>query len=465
MHAANLGLLAVFWSTQLARWGVWVGLVVLTVSLLLLMRTRWGQSQPLGKCVVLSLLAHLLLAIYLTTFHIVTHSSDSPTGKGVQVALASGGEPDSDGPDDESNKAENPWDAIAPTESSADLPEPDFTTETPVTDLPPLPEVERTATGPGTRPGAGEPSGCAAGGRSPRAEIAAPVKPIKRSESAGPQAVELPAEPVVDPNDLVPPTDPNPPQTPTPTAGNNGPGSPAGAAGGAGDALKDWKAAPGAGPASSRAAATHGRSLGRRTRPRGYRRHARNRGRRDCRAQIPGLRAKRRRTLGPAPTSAAGTGLAADGEDRQGAGTHADTALTGLALLTFLASGHTHLEGTHRETVRRGLEFLLVSQEPSGCLGATTNTYERMYCHAMASCALSEAYAMTRDKRLLAAVRNAIHFSVRTQDRPSGGWRYLVGQSGDTSQLGWQVMALKSAELGRLPMPADDAGRHRTFSA
>src|SRR5262249_5593838 len=79
--------LAVFWNAQIVRWGVWVGLVVLTVALLLLLRTRWGQSQPLGKCVVLSLLAHLLLAIYMTTVSIVTDTVGSPDGRGVQVAL------------------------------------------------------------------------------------------------------------------------------------------------------------------------------------------------------------------------------------------------------------------------------------------------------------------------------------------------------------------------------------------
>src|SRR5512134_1293746 len=62
MHVANAILIGTWWDAQLARWAVWGGLVLLTVALLLLIRTRWGQ-QPLGKCVVLSLLAHLLLAI------------------------------------------------------------------------------------------------------------------------------------------------------------------------------------------------------------------------------------------------------------------------------------------------------------------------------------------------------------------------------------------------------------------
>ncbi len=56
------------------------------------------------------------------------------------------------------------------------------------------------------------------------------------------------------------------------------------------------------------------------------------------------------------------------GHDRQGAGTHADTGITGLALLAFLASGQTHLDGTYRTNVQHGLEFLLRSQASDGNL-------------------------------------------------------------------------------------------------
>jgi hypothetical protein len=99
------------------------------------------------------------------------------------------------------------------------------------------------------------------------------------------------------------------------------------------------------------------------------------------------------------------------------------------------------------------LEFLLNSQDSDGCLGSTRNPYERMYCHAMATCALSEAFAMTGDERLATGVRRAIQYTLLAQDRTSGGWRYHPGDPGDTSQLGWQVMALKSAELSGIEVP------------
>ena len=141
------------------------------------------------------------------------------------------------------------------------------------------------------------------------------------------------------------------------------------------------------------------------------------------------------------------------GRNRQGAGSRADTAMTGLALLAFLGSGHTHLDGPYRDDVRRGLEFLMQTQAPDGNLGGQAAVFEFMYCHAMAACALSEAYGMTHDQRLREPVRRAIGYTVAAQDPKGGGWRYRPGDAGDTSQLGWQLMSLKSADLAGIPMP------------
>jgi hypothetical protein len=141
------------------------------------------------------------------------------------------------------------------------------------------------------------------------------------------------------------------------------------------------------------------------------------------------------------------------GHDREGAGTDADMAVTGLALLAFLGAGHTHLDGDHRTTVQHGLEFLLRNQAGDGNLAANARLFAKMYCHGMASLALGEAYAMTGDARLRPYVERAIQYTVRSQ-HAAGGWRYQPGDEGDTSQFGWQVMALRSAELGGYPTPA-----------
>jgi hypothetical protein len=141
------------------------------------------------------------------------------------------------------------------------------------------------------------------------------------------------------------------------------------------------------------------------------------------------------------------------GRDRQSAGSRADTAITGLALLSFLGSGYAHLDGPYHEDVRRGLEYLMRTQAADGNLGGNAAMFEFMYCHAMATCALSEAYGMTRDQRLREPLERAIGYTLAAQDPKGGGWRYRPGDAGDTSQLGWQLMALKSAELAGIPVP------------
>jgi hypothetical protein len=60
---------------------------------------------------------------------------------------------------------------------------------------------------------------------------------------------------------------------------------------------------------------------------------------------------------------------------------------------------------------------------------------------------------MTGDLALEIPVTRAIDYTIRTQHRGSGGWRYHVADPGDTSQLGWQVMALRSAERAGIDVP------------
>ncbi len=141
------------------------------------------------------------------------------------------------------------------------------------------------------------------------------------------------------------------------------------------------------------------------------------------------------------------------GHHRGGAGGHADTGISALALLTFLGAGHSHLEGPYRQTVAEGLHFLIRSQAADGNLYGSATLYARTYCHSMATFALAEAYALTGDHRLKKPVREAVDFLVRTQNKTGGGWRYRPGNRGDVSQLGWIIMALRSAELAGVPVP------------
>lgn len=158
-----------------------------------------------------------------------------------------------------------------------------------------------------------------------------------------------------------------------------------------------------------------------------------------------------------------GTETKVFGHDRDGAGANADTGITGLALLSFLAGGHSHLEGPWQETVRDGLGYLVNQQDSSGSFAGQSRLFARMYCHSMALLAVSEAYAMTGDPKLRDAVKRGVSYSVKAQNRYDGGWRYQPGDEGDMSQLGWQALALHSAKIGGIDVPEDTVAKMHSF--
>jgi hypothetical protein len=121
--------------------------------------------------------------------------------------------------------------------------------------------------------------------------------------------------------------------------------------------------------------------------------------------------------------------------------------------LAFLGAGHSHREGPYSTEVARGLDYLRRAQKSNGNLCGDAELFAQTYCHSMASFAVGEAYALTKDKRLDPIVRAATAYSLAIQHPTDGGWRYRPGDTGDTSQLGWQVMSLKSAELAGLKAP------------
>ena len=135
----------------------------------------------------------------------------------------------------------------------------------------------------------------------------------------------------------------------------------------------------------------------------------------------------------------------------------ADSAVTGLALLAFLGAGNTHLQGDYAKNVQRGLEYLISIQGNDGNLAGKAEMFAYMYSHGMATLAMSEAYAMTGDRRIEPTVQKAIGYTLRAQIHSTGGWRYQAiekpAECGDTSQLGWQLMSIKSAELAGLEVP------------
>jgi hypothetical protein len=122
-------------------------------------------------------------------------------------------------------------------------------------------------------------------------------------------------------------------------------------------------------------------------------------------------------------------------------------AMTGLAILTFLAHGETTSSDKYGPTVEKGIRFLVSQQNEAGEFLDVKNN-PGPYGHAIATYAISEAYGLTRIPSLKPVMEKAISVVVAGQ-QAKGGWNYAYdhGSRRDTSVAGWQVQALKSAYI------------------
>lgn len=537
-----------FTSMELLVGLLWTGVAVFAVTLIVLMRTRWGQSRSLRKCLALSLLVHVLLIGYATTVQIVAGypAEDEPI---VHVSFVGGPDRTTHGAE-EPTAEEKPWeefrlDAVPqaqppqPRPMQPDRPvQPDREIRTQPAALPNDPSLEHIEMSEAQQP---EPQSEQVAGPSARSTPGKDAEPIEapppqRRDTVRPTIPEIPGtarrpppahgpqppplrtarggvpttllERLIPPPRLAdPPTTPDPasltaaltdrtsragrsePAEPTdPPADRPPPGTDA-AYGQNGDAAhrpSDATQSPAelhrpAGVSDSEAPGTASAQNNVITIP-PARRGSRVPGQLPdaYRLRVAPDRSRLAERLGATPATeaavkaalawlaenqnpadgrwdasdqGAGQELLVAGRDRQRAGIQADTGMTGLALLAFLAAGHTHQQGQYRENVRRGLQYLLSVQAGDGNLAGGASSYARMYCHAMAAFAISEAYAMTGDGRLRRPVVRAVNYTIAAQEPISGGWRYKPGDPGDTSQCGWQLMVLKSAELAGIPMP------------
>ncbi len=542
-------------SIELVMAVLWLGLIVFTVSVAVLMYTRWGQSQPLRKCMAMSLFAHLLMMGYATTVEIVT-PLPRPAEQIVHVLLGDG--PDDDAPPggsgpELSKTNDQPWEVfpgdvaakpevtapergkidptvapqrivrsesrlpgatpvehvavadvkvLSPKLNGGKLGATDAMEEVARDSLPP----ERIESPPAQRRNAAPPPTPDAG--TPDERLADSVAPPSRASSDDipaallQQIVPLPPASETDTTDSLgaalerpiplrlKPVESAATQATTDEAYSAGSSALQGPGGGSTPADesgrftapsvagltgkrdgRDSEAGAAALLASSVPALKPSRAVraseGERPIPDAYRlRVAPNRakvaqshgGTAETEAAVKAALkwlADNQSADGHWDAQAHGAGKDTNvlGRNRQGAGGRADTAMTGLALLAFLGSGHTHLDGPYREDVRRGLEYLIRIQATDGNLGGPAAAFEFMYSHAMATCALSEAYGMTHDQRLRGPVQRAIDYTIAAQDPRGGGWRYRPRDPGDTSQLGWQLMSLKSAELAGIVVP------------
>lgn len=123
------------------------------------------------------------------------------------------------------------------------------------------------------------------------------------------------------------------------------------------------------------------------------------------------------------------------------------TAMTGLALLTFLAHGETPNPECEEfgPTVERGIRYLVDNQNADGLFRSKDGNN---YAHPIATYALCEAWTLTKVPMLKQAAEKALGHLTRGQ-HPNGGWDYNMRQSerDDVSYGGWCAQAIKAGQM------------------
>lgn len=154
-------------------------------------------------------------------------------------------------------------------------------------------------------------------------------------------------------------------------------------------------------------------------------------------------------------------------------------AITSLALLAFLSSGHTpngsNLDpplGKYGAIVRGAVDYLLTQAQPDGSFARQDKP---MYGQAIATLALAEEYGVDvnepRRRRIFAALNNSVRLIVAAQDvhKPdayAGGWRYEVNSpDSDLSVTGWNLLALRACQDVGINVPKTAFARAMKFVA
>src|SRR3954453_16972546 len=107
-----------------------------------------------------------------------------------------------------------------------------------------------------------------------------------------------------------------------------------------------------------------------------------------------------------------------DGSYSDGGYVH-NTAITGFAMLAFMAQGHLPNQGLYGPEVAKAARFLMASQrkEDGYLVGARGGN---MYCHGMATLALAELWGQTGDDELRPVVHKALELIIKSQNYQGG---------------------------------------------
>ena len=151
-------------------------------------------------------------------------------------------------------------------------------------------------------------------------------------------------------------------------------------------------------------------------------------------------------------------------EDGRWSETQSDVAHTGLVILCYFSYGvKPNDETKHGQALAKGLAWL-VKQVPEN---GNMRDGGRMYGQAIGTLALGEAAGITHLEKYYQPLERAVAFLCSAQNPKSGGWRYQphpsLEHAGDLSVTGWVIMALRSAEMAGVRVPAKNLGAAREF--
>ena len=118
-------------------------------------------------------------------------------------------------------------------------------------------------------------------------------------------------------------------------------------------------------------------------------------------------------------------------------GTKYQNALTGYALLVFLAHGETPKSKTYGKTVANAIQYLVDSSFDKGGKG--------VYAHALKTYALAEAYTMTGNYALEDILSKNAKVIIEGQQKDGAYmYGYKTDERDDMSATSWNVQALKA---------------------
>lgn len=158
-------------------------------------------------------------------------------------------------------------------------------------------------------------------------------------------------------------------------------------------------------------------------------------------------------------------------------GGHAGPGVTGMAVMTFLASGEDPNFGIYSGNIRRGLRSMLMGQDATTGIFGGNMGHTSMYNHGFAMLAVAEAYGAVDDADLWSgsggtngangvrslghslelAVRGAVTSQKKNQ---YGGWRYGPDATdADTSVSGAVMVGLLAARNAGIEVPDEAIDR------